>query len=180
MKRFLLLLISSCASYCCCAQEEIRFDSIPKIQEGVESSVLFIEKPLFFEPLFSTEGLEMFDQSMFNQPLLPDYSKRFDFKKYLGAAFATDYSFYSSGTYFSPYISSGKIFNQVAYRINNHFSYGGYSFGAQSVFDPPALNPGFQDMGIKGASIFMQYKVSDKFSIQTRVSISKRQSPWEP
>ena len=58
---------------------------------------------------------------------------------------------------------------------------GGNSFGAQSVFDRPKMNQAIQDMSIKGASMFMQYNVTDHFKVQTRISISNRRStPWEP
>lgn len=82
------------------------------------------------------------------------------------------------GVGYSPFFSSGKIFNQATYRVNNRFSFGGNSFGAQSVFDQPALNPAIQNMSTKGASMFMQYKVSKNFKIETRVSVSNHNSLW--
>jgi hypothetical protein len=33
------------------------------------------------------------------------------------------------------------------------------------------------DFSVKGASMFMQYKVSDKFKVQTRISISNGHAP---
>ena len=63
---------------------------------------------------------------------------------------------------------------------SDKFSFGGNSFGAQSVFDKPRMNSSINDMCTKGASMFMQYKVSKNIKVETRVSVSSHQSPWEP
>ena len=117
---------------------------------------------------------------MFNQPLLPDYSKNLDIKKYLNSSKSTSESFSTNGFIISPIYTNGAVFNQSTYRVSDKFSFGGNSFGAQSVFDRPALNPAIQNMSTKGASMFMQYKVSKNFKVETRVSVSTHKSPWEP
>jgi hypothetical protein len=72
------------------------------------------------------------------------------------------------------------VFNQATYQLNDKFSVGGNSFGAQSVFDRPKINSSINEMSTKGASMFMQYKVSKNFKVETRVSVSSHKSPWEP
>jgi len=48
------------------------------------------------------------------------------------------------------------------------------------IFDQPLLTP-YNNMSIKGSSMFMQYKVNEHFKVETRISISNRPSaPWEP
>ena len=180
MKRFLLLLISSCVMLLAFAQEEIHLNKAPEMNNEADSKLPIIGKPLLFNDSFTINTIRLTDKSMFNQPLLPDYIKYLDFKKYLGKSIETNYSFYSTGSIFNPYLSSIQVFNQSMYKLNDHFSFGGNSFGAQSVFDQPKLNPSIQDMSIKGASMILQYKVSDKVKVETRVSISTHQSPWEP
>lgn len=180
MKRFLLLLISSCVVLLAFAQEEIHLNKAPEMINGADSKLPVVEKPLLFDDSFSINTIRMTDKSMFNQPLLPDYTKYLDFKKYLGKSMDISYSFYPTGSVFNPYLSSVQVFNQSMVKLNDHFSFGGNSFGAQSVFDQPKLNPSIQDMSIKGASMILQYKVSDKFKVETRVSISTHNSPWEP
>jgi len=64
--------------------------------------------------------------------------------------------------------------------LNDRLKVGGNRFGANSVFDAPAMNPAIQKMSIQGASMFMQYKISDKFKVETRVSISNQKSPLTP
>jgi hypothetical protein len=180
MKRFILFLISSCAVLFACAQEEIIFDSIPKIQIEDKTKVLNIEKPLRFENSFSMPEIDLFDEVLFNQPLLPDYSKNLDLKKYLNFSKSSTGSFSTAGYIVSPFYTNGMVFNHATYQLSDKFSVGGNSFGAQSVFDRPKINSSINDMSTKGASMFMQYKVSKNFKVETRVSVSSHKSPWEP
>jgi hypothetical protein len=177
MRRFILLIISSCAALFVSAQEEIFSDSIAKKQVEFKISQPILERTLNFDKTAFPEEFNYLDMSIFNQPLLPDYTKNLDFKKYLNPAKVTNYSNYSSGSSFNPVFPFGHIFNQSSYQINDRLLIGGNSFGARSVFDLPKLNSSIQDMSIRGASMFMQYKVSDHFKVQTSVSISNGNSP---
>jgi len=180
MKRFILFLISSCAVLLAYTQEEINFDSIPKIQKEIGARELGLVKPLLFENTFSMGEINLVDKSMFNQPLLPDYNKNLDLKKDLNFTKSSTETFSIAGYFISPFYTNGILFNQATYRLNDKFSVGGNSFGAQSVFDRPELNPSVQNMSTKGASMFMQYKVSKNFKVETRVSVTTHKSPWEP
>ena len=180
MKRFIFFLISFCAVLFSYAQKEIHLDSIPRTHQEDRFKELNLEKPLLFENSFSMGEINLPDKSMFNQPLLPDYSKNLDLKKYLNSSKSTTQFFSTNGFLVSPFYTNGMVFNQSTYRLSDKFSFGGNSFGAQSVFDRPALNPAIQNMSTKGASMFMQYKVSKNFKVETRVSVSSHKSPWEP
>lgn len=180
MKRFILFLISSCAVLLAYAQEEINFDSIPKIQIENKTKVLNLEKPLRFENSYSMPEIDLLDKTMFNQPLLPDYSENLDLKKYLNFSKSSTGSVSNVGYIASPFYTNEMVFNQTTYQLSDKFSFGGNSFGAQSVFDKPIMNSTINDMSTKGASMFMQYKVSKNFKVETRVSISNHKSPWEP
>jgi hypothetical protein len=162
------------------AQEEINFDSIPKIQIEDKTKVLNLEKPLRFENSFSMPEIDLLDEVLFKQPLLPDYSKNLDLKKYLNFSKSSTGSFSTGGNIVSPFYTNGMVFNQATYQLSDKFSVGGNSFGAQSVFDRPKINTSINDMSTKGASMFMQYKVSKNFKVETRVSVSSHKSPWEP
>lgn len=180
MKRFLLFLISFCALGYAYSQEEILLDSISKNRIEVPVKELNMEKPLLFENSFSIGGINSLDKYQFNQPLLNNYNKNLDFKKNLNFSKAVFESFSMNGFIISPFFNNATIFNQETYRLSNKFSFGGNSFGAQSVFDRPELNPSIQNMSTKGASMFMQYKVSKNLKVETRVSVSSHQSSWEP
>ena len=180
MKWVILFLISSCSTVFAYSQDEILLDSISKVQKEATVKELNLEKPLLLENSFSTGEINLFDKSIFKQSLLPDFSKNLDLKKYLNFTKSLAESFSTNGYLFSPFYINGTTFNQATYRINDKFSFGGNSFGAQSVFDSPKMNPSINDMSTKGASMFMQYKVSKNFKVETRVSVSTHQSPWEP
>ncbi len=180
MKRLLLLLVSFCVAHIAFSQKEIVSDSIPKLYPDESARQLMMGKPLQIDESLSTNEFLFVGKPIFNQPLLPDYSKNLDFSKYLnfGKLITETYSFSPAG--FTPFLHTANVFNQAAFRINDHFSIGGNSFGAQSVFDKPRLNPDIQDMSIKGASLFMEYKISKNVKVGTRVSISNHSNPWEP
>lgn len=72
-----------------------------------------------------------------------------------------------------PFIRNGTIFSQGSYQINDKFKVGGYSFGANSIFSAPLPNQNLNNFDFRGSTLFMEYKVSDKFKIETRVSISQ-------
>jgi hypothetical protein len=116
------------------AQEEIHLNKVPEMLNEAGSKLPIPEKPLLFDDSFSITRFSLTDNSLFNQPLIPNYIKNLDFTKYLGKSIETGYTSYQT----------------------------------------------IQDMSIKGASMILQYKVSDKIKVQTRVSISTGQSPWEP
>lgn len=183
MKRFFILSIFFWLVSLAQAQEKIVPDSISPStnRPKMEVNELLMEKPIILDNPVPKFG-EIFrsDPSLFNLPLFPDNSKSFDFSKYFNNKGLTTESFVSAGYFWSPFLQNGTTFNQATYRLNNRFLFGGSSFGAQSIFDTPKLNQNIQNMSIKGASMFMQYKVSDHFKIETRVSVSNHSSPWEP
>lgn len=180
MKRFVLLIISFCAVLFSYAQKEIVLDTIQGSKSERKVLQLSDERPYLLDDSFLNSDFNSIDRSLFHQPLLPDFSKNLDFSKYLNSSVISSESFSVSGFGISPFYSNGAVFNQSSYRLSDRFSIGGSSFGAHSVFEQPRLNSGIQDMSVKGASMFMQYKVSKKFKIETRVSVSNHQSPWEP
>jgi len=180
MKRFVLTFISSCVMLLAFAQEEIVLDSISKIKKGGTINNLNLITPSTFDDSFSPEGLNLFEPFRLNQPILPFFNKNRDFSGHLNTSQVSSDSYLITGFGFSPFFSTGKIFNQATYRLNDRFLLGGNSFGAQSVFDMPRINSSIQNMNWKGASMFLQYKVSKSVKVEGRVSISNRPNPWEP
>ena len=163
------------------AQEEIFSDSISVEHQEIKFRQPIMERTMNFDETAFPNEFNLLDPSIFNQPLLPDYNKNLDFIKYLKPSKTTGFTQYSEGFPFNPGFLYGHVFNQSSYQVNNRISIGGNSFGARSAFETPKLNSTIQDMSIKGASMFIQYKVNDRFKVQTRVSISNRPStPWEP
>lgn len=87
------------------------------------------------------------------------------------------FSFQQPGFIFSPFLRNGAVFSSATYQLNDKFKLGGYSFGANSVFSAPLPNQNMNNFDVRGATMFFQYKVSDKFKIETRVSVSQGKGP---
>ncbi|VAW18440.1 hypothetical protein MNBD_BACTEROID01-922 [hydrothermal vent metagenome] len=81
-------------------------------------------------------------------------------------------------TTINPFIRSGIIFNQAKYKISENFTLGGNSFGANSIFSAPLPNRGNTNFDYRGASMFMQYKISKNVKIETRVSVTNSPHPY--
>ncbi|MFW6289684.1 MAG: hypothetical protein ACOC0R_01850 [Mariniphaga sp.] len=77
----------------------------------------------------------------------------------------------------SPFYGSASVFSSAAYKLNNRFTLGGYSYGARSAFTAPFPNQGLNTFDVRGSTMFMQYKVSKNFKIETRVNVSQGPGP---
>lgn len=73
----------------------------------------------------------------------------------------------------APFLRNGAIFSQGSYQLSDKFKVGGYSFGANSILSAPFPNQGINNFDVRGSTLFIEYKVSDKFKIETRVSVSQ-------
>ena len=73
-----------------------------------------------------------------------------------------------------PLLMGGKatLFNQATYQLSNRLVIGGYNYGVNPPWVAPGLPEGNNRYDFRGASMFMQYKVSKNFRIETHVSVS--------
>ncbi len=160
-------------------QEKIASDSLKIYQPAIEYNQIGSENPFLNDNFlnFQKPGFEA--NFIFDQPLLPDFSEKFDFSKFNKPSRSSFYRNSFSDFSGLPF-QHGTVFNQATYQITDRFSMGGNSFGAHSIFEIPQLNSTIQEMSVKGASMFMQYKFSNNFKVQTRVSISNHGSFGQP
>ena len=78
------------------------------------------------------------------------------------------------GIHTSPFVREGTIFSAGEYQFSDKFKIGGYSYGANSVFSAPFPNQGLNNnYDFRGNTMFMQYKVSKNFKIETRVNVQQ-------
>lgn len=126
---------------------------------------------------------------VFPAPFMSDREAVFpDFSKYLRSNWTVTYSSVSSNRYFPEFLSSpavwlplgatGTIFNEATYRVNNKLKVRGNSFGINSLYAPLLPRPGTNQWEIRGASVFMEYKVSKNVRFGAGISISE--SPMHP
>ena len=80
----------------------------------------------------------------------------------------------------SPFYTDGEIFGGSATQLNDKITIGGFSYGANSVFSAPLPNQRNSYYDTYGSTMFMQYKVSKNFKIETRVSVGHNQGPPPP
>lgn len=73
----------------------------------------------------------------------------------------------------SPFLRNETIFSGASYQINDRFTIGGYSFGANSVFSAPFPNQGVHNFDFRGSTMFLKYNVSKNFKIETRVNVTQ-------
>jgi len=179
--RKLLILFLMIISFAAAAQEGLA----PLMTDPVPDSVqLEAERQMMYHQLLNGT----LDSDLFTQPIqLPE----FDFKSEIiqrwnlnfnDLAYSPGYfgAFYPGRFTFQPsqFLLSGTVFSAGEYQFSDKFKVGGFSYGANSVFSAPIPNNGFNtNYDYRGASMFMQYKVSKNFKIETRVNVQQNNNP---
>lgn len=82
----------------------------------------------------------------------------------------------NSSSYFgaySPFFHNGQILSEAAYNVGDKFVIGGFSYGANSLNSAPFPNQNSSYFDTHGSTMFLQYKVSKNFKIETRVSVTQ-------
>jgi len=111
---------------------------------------------------------------------LPDFDFQAEYKnRYtlnLNINPVTHYHFLSGMTspFHSPFFGNAMVLSAAAYQLGDKFTLGGFSYGANSIFSSPNLNRGMNNFDSYGSTLFMQYKVSKNFKIETRVNVQQR------
>lgn len=105
----------------------------------------------------------------------------FDFNTALFGKWKQDYSFNINPDFSSalplnyrgifPLMHSGVLLNQAAYKVSDKLTFGGNSFGGNSIFSSPLPANGKNNYDFNGASMFIQYKVSKNIKIEAGVSV---------
>ncbi len=151
------------------AQERIFRDSL-----NVNGPTVFEQKLLFLQGL-NLSGNDFFVNptafkmpDFLKQPLISNSGFSSDFKLFDSYSVAVGYPL----VLYSPFVSSFRVLTQGHYKLSDRLTLGGNSFAGRSLFDPVKLNPSVNEMNIRGASMFLQYKVSDKVKIETRIQMN--------
>jgi len=169
---FLIILVN--LGYWTFAQEPL----MPLLPEK-DSVALAAERQLIYYQLLSgTLALE----GMLEPIQLSDFSfqdemlKRRNFEFYSGELNFNAFDFTMPGYFgpgLSPFLRNETVFSGAAYQLNNRFTLGGYSFGANSVFSAPFPSQGFNNFDVRGSTLFLKYNVSKNFKIETRVNVTQ-------
>jgi hypothetical protein len=113
---------------------------------------------------------------------LPDFSFQDEMAKRRNFSYVTDNLNFSTfeltspghfGIGLSPFLRNETVVSSASYQLNDRFTLGGYSFGANSVFSAPFPNRGFNNFDVRGNTLFLKYNVSKNFKIETRVNVTR-------
>lgn len=103
-----------------------------------------------------------------------EFMKRYTLNLKLFPTNNNNWSGVSSGmtnSFYSPFYRNTKILSTAAYQLSDKFTLGGFSYGANNIFSAPYPNKGINNFDSYGSTLFMQYKVSKNFKIETRVNV---------
>ncbi len=174
VRKLMYLLLLFCFSRAA-AQEGLT----PLLPEQ-DSSELAAERQIMYHQLLNGT----FDTELFSEPVqLPEFNfqqelmKRWNYNPELTTGTIYFGGFHPSlfGYFPSPFLSGGSVFSQGSYQLSDKFKVGGFSYGANSVFSAPM--PAFGHFDTRGATMFMQYKVSKNFKIETRINVQQGPGP---
>lgn len=152
--------------------------------DSIKLSTVQPEYDFMYKELFNFAPNSIFGELSFESPM-NKYANQFSLKQPLVIDFNSFQSFKTvsisnSFPVFSPFINSFAITNQAHYKLSNKLTLGGNSFSANDIFNPVPLNSSIKDMSIRGASMFLQYKINDKFKVGGSFSISNQRGPFIP
>ena len=107
------------------------------------------------------------------QEYLKRYTLNIDFLANANYAF-NGFSTGTMNSFHSPFYRNGMILSAAAYQLGDKFTLGGFSYGTNSIFSTPNFNHGMNNFDCYGSTLFLQYKVSKKFKIETRINVQQR------
>jgi hypothetical protein len=144
----------------------------------VDSSAVELHRQMEYYRLINGNADGLLDNTAINLPqfnVTREYQKRYslnvDFTPISNFMFAG----ISSGPFgaYSPFYHNGTILSEAAYQLGDKFVIGGYSYGANTIHAAPYPNQRANYFDTYGSTMFMQYKVSKNFKIETRVSVGQ-------
>jgi len=151
---------------------------MPVIVENDSAAVAAERQLMYYQLLSGTlhlgEFMEPFQLPDFN--FQGEMAKRWSYNFQDNPMNFLSFESFSPGLTFtglSPFLRDETIFSGAAYQINDRFTLGGYSFGANSVFSAPFPNQGINNFDVRGSTMFLKYNVSKNFKIETRVNVTQ-------
>ena len=146
-----------------------------------DSSQIKLERQIEYRQLISGEfGNELIPEPIklsgfdINTEFAKMYSLNFNMYNF-NSMFNHGFSPGMMSPFYSPFYQNGMVLSEGAYKFSDKFSFGGFSYGANSMMSgPPMPTSGMGKFDRYGSTLFMQYKVSKNFKIETRFNVSQR------
>lgn len=132
----------------------------------------FMYKLLQSDILPSEEFMQSLVLPEFN--LNYELARRWDFKIFDRSIAATNILMPSNMIFSAhPFMMNTDILNGAAYRFGDNVTVGGYSYGSRSIFTAPFPDKNINNYDFQGSSLFMQYKISKNFKIETHINVTR-------
>ena len=140
----------------------------------IDSTLIGVERQLEYQQLISGQ---IPNEMLFEKVELP----KFDYKSEYYKRYSINYDMFTfnsmpltvfSPGMMSPFYHNGVVLSEAAYKVGDKFTFGGFSYGMNPMMLPPPA-PGINNFNRYGSTMFMQYKVSKNFKIETRVNVSQ-------
>lgn len=158
-------------------QEIENSDTIKYNSHPINIELFNISRPFSIVDISDNENFGIRRIPLFENLYQPTFKPLLNFNDFAKIS-KSNYSLRSFIDFQNNFIGTGfHVFNEANYRLNEKFLFGGNNFGTGSILEPPLINQSINDMSLKGASMFLQYKVNDKFKVETRISITNKQFP---
>jgi hypothetical protein len=145
-----------------------------------DSSQINLDRQIEYRQLISGQ---------FNNDLFPETVKLsgFDLNTEFAKMYSVNFNVYNFNSmihsgistgmmnpFYSPFYQNGMVLSEGAYKFGDKFTFGGFSYGANSMMSgPPMPTSGMDKFDRYGSTLFMQYKVSKNFKIETRFNVSQ-------
>lgn len=68
------------------------------------------------------------------------------------------------------FFHNGSVLSSAVYKLNDRLKLGGYSLGFNPAFTAPLPNQGIHNFDVRSSTLFMQYNISKKFKVETRIT----------
>jgi len=130
----------------------------------------------YYQLISGNTGLLDIDIALPEINLREEYIKRYTLDLdlvSLGNYSFTGMSAGSMHSFYNPYYMNASVLSSAAYQLSNKFTFGGFSYGANSMHNPQMPFNANNNFDAYGSTLFMEYKVSKKFKIETRVNIQQ-------
>lgn len=175
--RYILVILFILATLTTNAQQGLQME-LPEM----DTTQANVERQLLYRQLISGNTaplLQGFNTQLPAFDFLGEFQKRYslNFDFYPLASEVHLMAPFHFNTLYMPFFHNGEILSEAAYKLGDNFVLGGYSYGANSVFSAPLPNQGSSYFDTYGSTLFMQYKVSKNFKIETRINVNRNQGP---
>lgn len=174
LKNILFLLIMLLIAVTGFAQQDVILMPIEQDSAQIELGKQIEYRQLISGQLPAGLDTETIKLSGFN--FHDEFARRYTLNLNMQSFGGIPFSGFSAGSMypmFSPFYQNGMVLSEAAYKVGDKFTFGGFSYGTNSMMSAPLPNQGMNKFDSYGSTIFLQYKVSKNFKIETRFNVNQ-------